>query len=184
MERHRLSKYDTGLLIIDVQEKLFPHIERNCEVLGAILKLIKGFQTLKCPILTTEQYPQGLGETVAPLLQCLGEQKDLWKKTTFSACDDAQFRDHFQTFPQTQWVIAGIEAHICVLQTCRDLLNMQKRVIVVNDAISSRSIYDFSTAIAELRDMGCRISSYETILFELIKDSKEPEFKEISKIIR
>lgn len=184
MERYRLSKYDTGLLIVDVQEKLFPHVERNCEVLNVILKLIKGFQTLQCPILVTEHYPKGLGKTVVPILDALGEKTEILAKTTFSCMDDTHFREHLQSLPQTQWVVVGFEAHICILQTCRDLLNLHKHVVVVNDGITSRSIYDFSTAIAELRDFGCRISSYETVLFELIKDSKEPEFKTMSEIIR
>lgn len=184
INRFRLNQKDTALLIVDVQEKLFPHVERSCEVLRTILKLIQGFQAIHCPIFVSEQYPKGLGKTVAPILEALKEHQNTFHKTTFSCLDDSTIHEQIQALPQTQWIVVGLEAHICVLQTCRDLLNLNKHVVVINDAISSRSIYDFSTAIAELRDMGCRISSYETVLFELLKDSKDPAFRTISQIIQ
>lgn len=83
-----------------------------------------------------------------------------------------------------EWIVVGIEAHVCILQTARDLQVAGNRVVVLNDAISSRSIYDYSTAIAEMRDEGIRISSVETLLFELMQDSKCPEFKQVSQLIK
>ena len=98
--------------------------------------------------------------------------------------DDDLVKAELLLAPVSQWVLAGIEAHVCVLQTAKDLLEQGKQVVVLNDAISSRSIYDFSTAIAEMRDCGARISSTETVLFELLRDSKAAEFKEISQLIK
>ena len=105
-------------------------------------------------------------------------------KTTFSGLDDSAFLTHVMSCPYTQWIVAGIEAHICVLQTAKSLLKAQKQVVVLNDAISSRSIYDFSTAIAEMRDAGVRVTCSETVLFELLKDAKHPQFKAISELIK
>jgi nicotinamidase-related amidase len=98
--------------------------------------------------------------------------------------NDPELNKYLLALPVQQWVLIGIEAHVCVLQTAKDLLRENKQVVVLNDAISSRSIYDFATAIAEMRDCGVRISSAETILFELLKDSKAEEFKQISHLVK
>ena len=184
MSNDKLIRQQVGLLVIDVQEKLFPHVENSCHVIQAIQKAVRGFQILSLPVFVTEQYPQGLGRTVAPLKGILGESQHYYVKTTFSCLDDPHIKETFQAQSITQWILVGIEAHVCVLQTAKDLLASHKQVIILNDAISSRSIYDFSTAIAELRDCGARISSTETVLFELLRDSQAAEFKEISQLIK
>lgn len=179
-----LDRNKTGLLLIDVQDGLFPHLDRSLEVLESIEKIVKACQILKLPIIVSEQYPQGLGETVYCLKSCLGSDYVPWTKTTFSCLEDPNLQKHLIEHPCTQWVLIGVEAHVCVLQTAKGLLAAGKDVVVLNDAITSRSIYDFSTAIAEMRDSGVRISSVETVLFELLSDSKAPEFKQISQLIK
>lgn len=181
---YKLNREHTALLVIDVQERLFPYVENQCEVMQNIQKAVKGFQILSLPIFVTEQYPQGLGATVTPLKSCFKDMQHYFVKTAFSCLDDTQIKKTVMNSPYTQWVLVGIEAHVCVLQTAKDLLAENKQVIVLNDAISSRSVYDFSTAIAEMRDCGARISSTETILFELLRDSQASEFKEISQLIK
>lgn len=183
-KNYRLVKDQTGLLIVDVQERLFLVVDQRCEMKKKLQRLVRGFQILKRPIFATEQYPEGLGSTAAFLRNSLGEDQHYWSKCTFSCMGDPALRQEILKLPLTQWVIAGIEAHVCVLQTVRDLLNAQKQVVVVNDAIASRSIYDFSTAIAEMRDCGARISSMETVLFELLENSKTPGFKEILDVVK
>lgn len=184
MPSFTLEPSQTVLLIVDVQEKLFTSVDRNSDVLCALCKLVKGFQILNLPIIQSEQYPQGLGETVAPLKLLLGDAYQPWIKSTFSCLDDSEFFDFVISAPYQQWIVVGIEAHICVLQTIKGLLKVGKQAIVLNDAITSRSVYDFSTAIAEIRDAGARVSCVETILFELIKDSKHPQFKSISDLVK
>lgn len=184
MSNFVLSRDQTALLIIDMQEKVFSAVDRGCEVLQAVSKVIQGFQILQLPIYVSEQYPQGLGGTIAPIKNLLGEAYRPSIKTTFSCCDDAAFCQLVSQSSIQQWVLVGIEAHICVLQTAKGLLKAGKQVTVLNDAISSRSIYDFSTSIAEMRDAGARISSVETILFELVRDAKMPEFKQISQLVK
>lgn len=181
---NKLSRDKVGLLIIDVQEKLFPYVENSCLVMQTLQKVIRGFKILNLPIYVTEQYPIGLGSTVNTLKGLLGEAQVYLVKTTFSCLDDVLIKEKLLKAPIEQWVVVGIEAHVCILQTVKDLLENHKLVTVLNDAISSRSIYDFSTAIAELRDCGARISSTETVLFELLRNSKAAEFKEISQLIK
>lgn len=181
---YKLSRENVGLLVIDVQEKLFPYVENTCPVMKTLQKAVQGFQILHLPIYVTEQYPQGLGSTVATLKGVLGSDQSYLVKTAFSCMDDADIKDRLLDTPIEQWVLVGIEAHVCVLQTAKDLLDCGKHVTILNDAISSRSIYDFSTAIAELRDCGARITSTETVLFELLRNSKAAEFKEISQLIK
>lgn len=180
----KLMRDQTALLLIDVQEKLFPYVENSCHVVQSIQKAIRGFQILGLPIYVTEQYPKGLGSTIAVLKGILGDSQSYLTKTTFSCLDDELIKKELLNLPIDQWVVIGIEAHVCVLQTAKDLLLSHKQVVVLNDAISSRSIYDFSTAIAEMRDCGARISSTETVLFELLRNSKASEFKEISQLIK
>lgn len=179
-----LDRNKTALFVIDVQDKLFSQVERSCEVMLTIQKVIKGFQILKLPIFVSEQYPKGLGSTIATLKTTLSDDQEFLSKTTFSCSKDPIIREKILSLKAEQWVLVGIEAHVCVLQTAKDLLKMGKEVVVLNDAITSRSLYDFSTAIAEMRDCGSRISSSETVLFELLADSKTTEFKEISQLIK
>lgn len=183
-KNQKLSREKVGLLVVDVQDKLFPYVENSCPVMQTLQKVVRGFQILHLPIYVTEQYPKGLGPTVATLKGVLGQDQPYLVKTTFSCLDDELIKEVLLKNLVEQWVVVGIEAHVCVLQTVKDLLDHEKQVIVLNDAISSRSIYDFSTAIAEMRDCGARISSTETVLFELLRNSKAAEFKEISQLIK
>ena len=112
----KLKRDSTALLVIDVQERLFPHVEHSCELMQTIMKVVKGFKILKLPIYVTEQYPQGLGATVPNLKACLGEAPTCFVKTAFSCMDDSQIRKTFTQSAQ-QFVLVGIEAHVCVLQT-------------------------------------------------------------------
>lgn len=179
-----LHPKSTVLLIVDVQEKILPSVEKGPQTLQTLCKLVKGFQILNLPIFLSEQYPEGLGHTVEPLKTLLNQAYLPWVKSTFSCLDNKEFYECVLSLPYSQWVVVGIEAHICVLQSVKGLLKMGKQVIVLNDAISSRFITDCSTAIAEMREMGVRVSSVETILFELIKDSAHPQFKSISHLIK
>lgn len=184
MASFTLDREKVGLLIVDVQEKLFPKMERIDDLYRCMKKTVKGFQMMHLPIIVSEQYPEGLGQTIPQLRSLLSDQCPSISKTTFSCLADDECSKVILNQPVSQWVIIGIEAHVCVLQTARDLVNAGKEVVVVNDAIGSRSIYDFSSAIAELRDCGARVSSTETVLFELVRDSKDPDFKKISRLVQ
>lgn len=179
-----LEPSQTVLLIVDMQDKVFANVDRGIEILNTISRVIHGFQILQIPIVLSEQYPQGLGQTLKHIQGLLRDNYQPMKKTAFSCIDDPHFIDFVKKIPYRQWIVVGIEAHICVLQTVKGLLKEGKEVAVLNDAITSRSIYDFSTAIAEMRDAGARITSAETVLFELVKNSEHPQFKAISNLIK
>lgn len=179
---YRLEKSKVCLLVIDVQEKLLPQMERSADIMQAIQTMIQGFQIMNLPIVVSEQYPEGLGSTVCSLKKMFEKKMDCFSKTTFSCFAEPELAKKLADYDQI--IVAGIEAHICVLQTVKDLLHAGKQVVVLNDAISSRSIYDFSTAIAEMSRAGARISSVETVLFELIHDAKSEEFRSISLLVK
>lgn len=179
-----LRKANTGLLVIDVQEKLIPHVDRSMDLVNSIKILIKGAKAFGLPIVVTEQYPSGLGPTVKAIKDCLDDGQQYLPKLSFSAMEDEEIKERILQVPVTHWILVGIEAHVCVLQTARDLIAAGRSVVVLNDAVTSRSIYDFSTAISELKEMGARISCSEIILFELLRSSAAPEFKEIYALVK
>jgi len=170
-------------MIVDVQEKLFPLVDHPNEVLNALLKILIGCQKMNLPIVVTEQYPKGLGGTIPQIKQHLPEGQEVLSKTTFSGLKDPKVDQYVLSLPVEQWILVGIEAHVCIMQTAKDLALKGKQVVVANDAISSRSIYDFSTAIAEMKEWA-RITSTEAVLFELIGDASSSEFKTCLNLIK
>lgn len=178
-----IEKGKTGFLVVDVQDKLFPLVENPVEATEAMIKAIKGFKLLGLPYIVSEQYPEKLGSTIVEL-KGLIERDKVYTKTAFSCLKDDKLKEAILKEPVDTWIVLGIEAHVCILQTAKDLILNGKQCVVLNDAISSRSVYDYSSAIAELRDIGARVSSLETILFELMQNSKAPEFKSISQLIK
>ncbi|MFN0065885.1 MAG: isochorismatase family protein [Chlamydiales bacterium] len=179
-----LEKGKTALWIVDVQEKLFSHIDRKDEVLDSICFFLKAALILKLPLVVTEQYPKKLGPTVRDIKELLPPRQPIWEKTLFSGYADKEIRASIDAIECTHWILIGIEAHICILQTAKDLLASGKSVVVLNDAVSSRSLYDYSTAISELRDVGTRVSNVETVVYELVRDGKSPEYKELLPLIK
>lgn len=184
MKNSLLDRKRTGLMVIDVQDRLFSLVERQCDVMHGIELVIKGFKIMGLPIVVTEQYPEKMGMTIEALRKVLGDSYHPVSKRTFSCLGEEGLNQKILSLPVDQWVLVGIETHVCILQTAKALLRAGKEVVVLNDCITSRSIYDYSTAIAEMRDEGVRITSVETVLFELLQDSRIPEFKEISQLIK
>lgn len=183
MKNQFLDKATTGFILIDVQERLFPLVENPCEVEETMIKAVKGFKILRLPFIVSEQYPEKMGGTI-PVLKELTKEVQPFSKTAFSCFKDPVIKEALASSPIQTWILLGIEAHVCVLQTAKDLIALGKTCVVLNDAISSRSVYDYSTAIAEMRDIGVRITSTETALFELLQNSKAAEFKAISQLIK
>lgn len=179
-----LDRNKTGLLIVDVQEKVFSAVDRQMDVLHHIQTLIKGLRLLEIPIYVTEQYPQGLGQTVLGIRDLLPPEAVTLTKRTFSCWKDPHIQETLLKSGLTQWIVVGIEAHVCILQTAKDLKKHPFDVVVLNDAVSSRTIYDFSTGISELKEDGIRVSSVETVLFELFETSEDKAFKELSQLIK
>ncbi len=173
-----LSPNTLGLLLIDIQEKLFPKVHEHEKLLQNIEILQKGCKLLLIPSLLTEQYPQGLGKTMEPLR----EGHKAHEKTTFSCFKDPKIQK--ELLAKESWIIAGIESHICVFQTVQDLLHHNKKCIVIQNAISSRNVLDHNSALQEMRALGARITTVETLLFEMVQDAKNPHFKAISGLVK
>jgi hypothetical protein len=179
----RILRDRTAGLVIDIQEKLFPFISGNEALSLNAGILIRGLQVLRIPILVTEQYTRGLGPTIQPIQQFFNGEVPI-EKLAFSCCDDTSFMDHLTALNKKFIVITGIESHVCVLQTTIDLLEKDFIPVVVEDCISSRRLNDKQMAVARMRRMGAVITTYESVLFELLRYSGTEEFKAISKLVK
>jgi len=167
--------------VIDVQEKLMPLVIRNNETINNILKLIKFCKTLQIPIILTEQYPKGLGKTVREISEELKEIKPI-EKTSFSCFGSEEFKNTLKKNRVKTLIIVGIEAHICIAQTALDALDRFK-VCVVADAVSSRTVENLNIGLQRMRDNGVIITSTEMLMYELLRDSKSKEFKEVKHLL-
>ena len=183
-----LQAAQSQLVIIDLQVKLASAMDlvalqvvtKNCAI------LLQAASLMQVPTIVTEQYPQGLGETLPELKQYLSNTKlnaKLITKTAFSACAEPAFKQHLHS-DKTQIVLTGMEAHICVLQTALDLLQTNKQVFVVEDAIISRSASNKANALARLRDAACIITNTESVVFEWLGSANHEAFKSITKLIK
>lgn len=179
----RILKENTAGLIIDIQERLFPFIHGNEALTRNTQILVNGLKALGVPIIVTQQYTKGLGETILPLRDVL-EPMDPIEKVAFSCCDEPNFTTKLAALGKSQVLLAGIETHVCVLQTALDLLETGYQPVIVEDCVSSRRLNDKAMAIERLRLSGAVITTYESILFELLRYSGTVEFKEISRLVK
>ena len=179
----RFRAADTALLVVDVQEKLLPHIHEHERVTGQVGRLIDIAKVLEIPILVTEQYRKGLGVTVEPLAGSLADAVGNFEKTAFSACVEP-VRDQLARRAVRSVLVCGIEAHVCVLQTCLDLADNGYIVAVATDAIGSRRAIDQQAA--EQRLIGARIipSTVESAVLELVGEAGSDRFKAVLPIIK
>jgi len=173
----------TTLLIIDIQERILPVMNNHESVVQNTIKLIKGFKVLGIPIFYTEQYPKGLGPTLQSIKDELGKEEAI-QKLSFSCSGAGELFDLLKKRDLSQIVVCGIESHVCVQQTVLDLLANGFQVNLAADAVSSRKIVDYETAITRMRQNGAEVTTTESILFELLNVCATPEFKQISKIVK
>ena len=189
----RVRKEDAVLVGIDFQNRLMPAM-KDSEVLEAsIVKLIKGCRILGVPAIMTQQYTKGLGPTVPAIVSALtepiGEETGSAgfypvEKTSFSAMDEPAFVEALEKLGRKTVIMAGIEAHVCVQQTVIDLLDKGYTVFIANDCIASRSNKDKKYAQRRMGDAGAVVTTFESILFELLVGSKEKGFKQISALVK
>jgi nicotinamidase-related amidase len=172
----------TGL-VVDIQERLFPHMYDGEKLLSRVLILLEGLKALDIPIIVTEQYPKGLGTTLKPLSEVLEPVSPI-EKISFSCCGEPEFLSLLNKDKGSWIILCGIEAHVCVLQTVIDLLDMGIFPVVVSDCISSRNPEDKKVAIERMRSEGAVITTSESILFELAIVAGTPQFKQISRLVK
>jgi nicotinamidase-related amidase len=183
----RLHRSDALLLVIDVQEKLMPVIDRHQEVAANIERLIRGCHVLDTMhIVVTEQYVKGLGGTIEPLRRALEETAgyEPLEKMCFSAQGNGEFQAAMRLLKKRQVIVTGIETHVCVYQTVTDLLTAGYEVTIVADAVSSRNAENRDIAIRRMVTDGARLSSTEMVLFELTVNSGTDEFRAIAKLVK
>lgn len=167
------------LLVVDVQEKLVPAIAGAPRLVAAIKWLVDAARMNGVPVVFSEQYPEGLGHSLA-LLKAAAADAPVVSKTTFS-CVAADCLQGTPAESRSQVVLCGIEAHVCVLQTALELQAAGKQVFLVSDAIGSRSGEDKAAALARAAAAGVSIVTREMALFEWMRDSRVPQFRETSK---
>jgi nicotinamidase-related amidase len=223
----RILRGEAAALIIDVQERLFPHMQERDALESRLLTLVRGLQLLEVPLLVTQQYTKGLGETIPSILAALGwepapnasgakEAGDkkvpagtaaspvdptasparpattpvsalrppYLEKRAFSCCDEADFGAALAALNRSRVIVAGIEAHVCVLQTVVDLLAGGYTPVVVADCVSSRRAIDRDIALRRLQGAGAVLTTCESILFELTRTSTADIFRAISALVK
>jgi nicotinamidase-related amidase len=177
----QMSAVDTGLLVVDVQEKLMAKIPAADTVIRNIAFLIDSARVLGMPVAATEQYPKGLGPTVPELVRRLPDRPD---KVAFSCCAVPAVPEGFRRAARPKIVLAGIEAHVCVLQTALDLLALDFRVYIAADAVASRYAVDREFALRRLEQAGAIVTTSEAAVFEWVGGAGSPQFKEISRLVQ
>jgi len=179
-----LDAGNSALVVIDVQEKLclamdekvLKHLVKNAGI------LMDTAIELNIPIMVTEQYVKGLGETVSALKTRVSEPA--LEKMTFSCCGDPAFVERMKNLGKKQVIVVGMECHVCVLQTVVELLDAGFNVHLVRDAVMSRRKENWLVGVETARDAGAVITSTEAALFQLLKVAGTEEFKKLSKLVR
>lgn len=179
----RITKENTTGLIIDIQERLFPVMYEKEKLLKNCRMLTEGLATLGIPLVITQQYTKGLGETI-PEIRSIIPTFNYFEKRDFSCCDEPSVREKLKQLETQNVIICGIEAHVCVLQTAVDLKQAGLNPVVVMDAVSSRALENIELARERFRHEGIMMTSVESILFELTRSSSAAEFKAISKLVK
>lgn len=179
-----LDRSSTGLIVVDVQEAFRPVIDGFDDMVANVRVLAEGFGILGRPVIITEQYPKGLGRTVAEVEENLPAFTDRVEKMRFSGWGVDAFERAVKRARCTSWVVCGIEAHVCVVQTVLDLLGAGFDVHVAEDAVSSRAPSNRDIGLRAMRAAGARGTSTEMALFQMLEEAGSGEFKAISKLVR
>ncbi|HUW98167.1 MAG TPA: isochorismatase family protein [Acidiferrobacter sp.] len=179
IEAHR-----SQLLLVDLQARLFPAMTPSPPgLLPRILLLVRAAVLLDIPIMVTRQYPQGLGPLLPEIAMALPDDARQGDKMAFSCCADDDLSPLFEG-ARDQVLIAGVETHVCVLQTAFDLVARGKSPYVLADACASRSVAHHAQALERLSRDGVRVASVESTVFEWLRGAEHPRFRELARTIR
>ncbi len=179
----RVNAQDTAAILIDFQEKLMPVMDQKEALTKKTMTFAQGLSELEIPFVVSEQYTKGLGETVADIKGVIVDGTYM-EKNTFSCMGCDELKNWVVAQGKKNILIGGIEAHICVMQTVVDLLEMGYNVVVVADCVGSRSAFDKETGLDRMKAEGAKLATCESILFELTVGAKNPHFKAISKLVK
>ncbi len=179
----RIHRAAAGLLVVDIQERLLPAIFEKERVVANAVRLLKGAAILGLPVFATEQYRQGLGPTVTEVVGAVPGFSP-FEKLNFSACGAKGLMEVLRDAQVKEVILCGIEAHVCVSQTCLDLLDAGLRVFVAADAVSSRTRDNHQIGLERMRSAGASIVSTEMVLFELLEKAGTEEFKQVLALVK
>ncbi len=180
--RHKVDRNQAVLLVIDVQERLCAAMEPKAleRMVRRTAAAIRGARALGLPVVATEQYPKGLGPTLPEIQSLLGDVRPIEKVSFSCALDEVLSRFG----GRKQVLVAGMETHVCVFQTVRDLADRQLQPFVLADAVLSRTELDRSIGLKLCRESGAQLSSVETALFDALGKAGTPEFKAVSAAVK
>jgi isochorismate hydrolase len=173
----------TALVVVDIQEKFRGLIHGMDRVIEAASRLIRFAGQVDIPILVTEHYPRGLGETV-PEVRSLLEPFAPVEKIHFSCCGSAEFNQALKDCGRSQIILCGIETHVCIYQTAFDLLHQDNQVAVAIDAVSSCSAVDREIGLRRMSEIGVQSMGAQMLMFELLKKAGTPQFKAVADILK
>ena len=174
---------DSLVIAVDFQVRLMPAMH-NCEEVEKKAEMfVKGCRLLGVPILVTQQYTKGLGDTLPSIKEALGEFEHI-EKTAFSCLRDEGFAKKLKESGKKNIIVAGIESHVCVQQTVLDLLDSEYNVYVIADCISSRSEVDHKYAEERMRQVGAVLTTAEAVLFEFLLGAEHPKRKGVSELVK
>jgi len=184
VEPKRIRKGEAVLVVVDLQERMIPAMRDGAGAVEESVKLIKGFLTIGCPVLVTQQYTKGLGGSVAEVREAF-KVFEYIEKSSFSVMGAEEFCEALKATGRKSVVICGVEAHVCVLQSALDMLTAGYDVFLAADGISSRKERDEDTAVKRMIHSGVTPVTVESALFELLdNDSKSDTFKAISRLVK
>ncbi|MBE7410808.1 MAG: isochorismatase family protein [Leptospiraceae bacterium] len=179
----RILKEESILIVVDIQEKLEPVIFDFERIVYNSRIVIEGIKALEIPILVTEQYPKGLGPTVAPIVENLGEFYKPIEKKVFSVMDSKVFKERLNDSKAKNVILIGIQSDVCVLQSSIDLLENGFIPVVVEDCVSAKTLEEKRISLERIRTSGGVTTTSLSILFELCRSSESSGFKKISKLV-
>lgn len=180
----QLNLEDSLVLIIDVQEKLLNAVFNKEQVEKKSAIVAEAAKILGIPVVVTEQYPKGLGNTIPAVKDALAEDTEIFEKTAFSALNNEEILEAIKKHNKKQILIFGIETHICVSQTTAALRELGYEVSVIKDACGSRAEEEYLAGLERMKDNGAYIITTEIALFELLKGAKHPNFKAVQALIK
>jgi len=178
-----LNRAHAALAVIDIQEKLADQMKFRQLVIEQTAKLIEAANVLSVPVLLTEQYPKGLGPTVAEVAEKAQGVEKL-EKLSFSSCGRREFAQRLREWGRHQIVLVGMETHVCIQQTALDLLTAGFAVYVPADAVCSRRSLDWRMGVAAMREAGVTITTTESAIFQLLRRAGTPEFKALLPLMK
>jgi len=178
-----IKREETMAIIVDYQERLLPVIENHETLAKRSEILIKGLVAMDIPTIITQQYTKGLGMSAPFVFEAAGKEEYM-EKAEFSSMKDAKIIKAVADLGKKNVVVCGIEAHICVLQTCLDLKEQGYQPILVLDCIGSRKRSDWEMTLIRAQQEGITVTTSESILFELLGEAGSDTFKTVSKLIK